>query len=64
MKNTDVSDTPRHLRPGNCYVCGSEPHADRDHKFWSNADAARDFRSESRVDYSPEAAYVAEYRPY
>lgn len=60
--------TPQHLLPESCYVCGKGKHDDNDdHNYWSNADAARYFRSEwmaADLTYSPEAAYVEEHRPY
>lgn len=54
----------KHLAPENCYVCGGEPHADTDHRFWSNQDAAAEFTREPEPDYSPEAEYVNQHRPY
>ena len=71
-----MSAPASHLTPENCYVCGGEDHADTTasggHKFWSNAEAQAEFREQDRrtkVRYSsgattPEAAYVAEHRPY
>lgn len=60
-----------HLAPDRCYVCGGVRHSDGtgsgDHKFWPNADAAAHFAREDRkqrATFSPEAAYVAEHRPY
>lgn len=77
MKPTTRS-TPEHLLPDHCYVCGCQNHGDtftrtgEGHNFCSNADAERHFKDEAphqSVRYSsgattPEAAYVAEYRPY
>lgn len=65
-----------HLAPHLCYICGGGPHADTTasggHRFWSNAEARAEFRRPDRqksVGYpagetTPEAAYVAEHRPY
>lgn len=57
-----------HLAPENCYVCGGEPHGDgtapSGHKFWSNKDAAEAFAREPIPNYSPEAAYINQHRPY
>jgi len=69
-----VATTPQHLTPENCYICGWPPHADTDpagHTFCSNAAAAEHFTKEPPVTHmypggqtSPEAAYVAQHRPY
>lgn len=66
-----TTETPAHLRPSACYVCGREEHADatpRGHRFWSNADASAYFAAEdarlSPRGYNTEAAYVAQHRPY
>jgi hypothetical protein len=62
--------TPAHLADDNCYICGypEHPAASGGHTFWSNADARRYFQEEDRKHQpqgpSPEARYVAEYRPY
>ncbi len=64
--------TPAHLAPQNCFICGGAAHADTDHNFWSNAAALakareHDRRTEHRYpggETTPEAAYVAEHRPY
>ena len=65
-----------HLAEDRCFVCGDTEHSDQTaqggHRFWSNADAAaeaRDADRRTRVRYStgettPEAAYVAQHRPY
>lgn len=59
--------------PKTCYVCGGSPHGDtftetgKGHNYWSEADAEAYFRAEDAKQthtYSPEAAYVAAYRPY
>lgn len=63
--------TPAHLAPQNCFICGGA-HADTDHKFWSNDTALTEAREHDRRtvhrypggETSPEAAYVAEHRPY
>jgi hypothetical protein len=71
-----MATTPPHLAGHRCYVCGGEPHADTTasggHQFWSNAAAVSEFRERdlhSSAVYPggvtmPEAAYVAEHRPY
>lgn len=68
--------TPPHLRTDHCFVCGQSKHVDGTsrggHRFWSNADAQSEARATDRrttVSYSsgattPEAAYVAQHRPY
>lgn len=63
--------TSTHLAPDHCYVCGHEAHSDTTptggHRFWPNAAAAVEFVTEGRkqrTTYSPEAAYVAQHRPY
>ena len=69
-----MTETPVHLLPTSCHVCGSpEDHGQtftltgKGHNFWSNADARAEFAAEdarlSRPGYA-EARYVAEYRPY
>jgi hypothetical protein len=62
-----MANTPNHLAPENCYVCGypKGQHTDADrHSFWSNADAATDFANEPQVTADTEARYVGEHRPY
>jgi hypothetical protein len=65
-----MSETPAHLAPSNCYVCGwpKDNHsgnvAGKGHVFWPNADADKDLAAEPQGDSSAEARYVAEYRPY
>lgn len=55
---------PAHLLPTACYVCGGQPHPTTPlHAYWSNAQAAVDL-AEPQTAYSPEAAYVAQHRPY
>lgn len=68
---TVIADTPAHLLPDACFVCGGRPEAHREsgsapHRYWSNADALAEAEAyDARmVVRSPEAAYVAEYRPY
>lgn len=45
-------ETPAHLRPEACYVCGASEHADTTakggHRYWSNAQADREIRAEAR----------------
>lgn len=59
---------PQHLEDHRCFMCGGEEHPDRTggdgHKFISNREALAWFNKQPVPDYSPEAAYVAEYRPY
>lgn len=69
-----MATTPEHLAPENCYICGWPPHADTapdGHNFWSNAAATEHFAQEPQITpvypgghTSPEAAYVAQHRPY
>lgn len=70
-----MPETPRHLRADACYVCGGAPHPGSPgmlHDYWSNADAKAHFAAEDKgrtFRYSngtttPEANYVATYRPY
>lgn len=69
-----MPETPAHLKPDACYVCGHGQHGQSpgQHPYWSNADAAAEFAAEDAkrtVRYAngaatPEAAYVAEHRPY
>lgn len=65
--------TPTHLLPTSCYVCGSaEPHPPTPlHAFTTNAQADAEFAAQGPVTvtypngtHSPEANYVATYRPY
>lgn len=62
-----MANTPAHLAPENCYVCGlpkvnhTPGHG---HDFWSNAQAAKDFAKEPQGNSDAEARYVEEYRPY
>lgn len=62
---------PAHLEPDSCHICGGKKHppaGESGHTFWSNAEAEKHFAEEDRrmspVNYSPEAAYVAQHRPY
>lgn len=67
-----MREVPEHLRPDSCYICGGAKHPETDHAFWSNTDAEKEFREayprRGRYSYNeadtPEAAYVAEHRPY
>lgn len=69
-----MATTPAHLAPENCYICGGAPHddtANAGHTFWSNTDAAKHFARDRQTTHvypggetSPEAAYVAQHRPY
>lgn len=59
-----MTNTPAHLAPEACYVCGGAAHQPTTHNYTSNADAEAWFAYQPPTDYSPEAAYVAEYRPY
>lgn len=72
-----MTNTPMHLLPTSCYICGAregESHEKAGHNYWSNEDASaaarqHDLRTVSGVMYAsgvttPEAAYVAEHRPY
>lgn len=64
--------TSAHPAPQNCFICGGAAHADTDHTFWSNDAALAEARERDRLtvhryaggETSPEAAYVAEHRPY
>lgn len=56
-----------------CFVCGGPQHPDQPitptsgHRYWSSADALAEARADDRrmrLARTPEAAYVAEYRPY
>lgn len=71
------AETPTHLLPDACYVCGGRPERHRDstdspHRYWSNADALAEARAEdartvvrySNGTTSPEAHYIATERPY
>lgn len=69
MNLRDVAEGDR------CFICGGPPHDKVDgegHEFWSNADAqtqAQTADRRTRVTYpggqaTPEAAYVAQHRPY
>lgn len=53
--NTTRQETPRHLLPENCYMCGHAPHAQTPtgHAFWSNADAAAYFKAEDAKQADP-----------
>lgn len=56
---------PAHQHPDACYVCGHKSHPETTHRFWSNADAAVEFAAlDAGRHWSPEAAYVAQHRPY
>lgn len=62
-----MAETPAHLRPEACYVCGAAENqhtATTRHTFWSNADADKDFAAEPQGNSDAEARYVEEYRPY
>lgn len=73
-----TTTVPAHLLPTSCFVCGGGDHGatftetGKGHNFWSNAEAKAEFAAEDRrtvATYSdgtttPEAHYVAEYRPY
>lgn len=65
-----MPETPAHLKPEACYVCGHGEHPDGTanggHRFWSNtaAEAANADLFDQPTVHSPEAAYVAEHRPY
>jgi uncharacterized Zn finger protein (UPF0148 family) len=62
---------PVHQRPSSCYVCGTpaaettgRPSCAHD---WTNAEAlaeAREHDRQVRLARTPEAAYVAQHRPY
>jgi hypothetical protein len=55
-----MTTTPRHLLPTSCYVCGGDKHSDnRDHNYWSNADARREFKSQPQgtLPERPEGFY-------
>lgn len=65
--------TPTHLLPTSCFVCGSaEPHPPTElHAFVSNADVDAELARQPVMTYrypngttTPEANYIAEYRPY
>lgn len=64
----ETTTTPAHLLPSACYVCGHAEHEDTTlHRYWSNAAAlaeAREHDAKVRLARTPEAAYVAEHRPY
>jgi hypothetical protein len=51
-----------------CYVCRYGRHADSTehggHRYWPESEAAAEFTAEPATTYSPEAAFVATYRPY
>lgn len=60
--------TPEHLSPAACYVCGGRAgfsHRDEDHTYTSIAQAeAAATAADRHTTNAPEAAYVAEHRPY
>lgn len=49
-----------------CYVCGGGPHKTGFHTYWPMSEAHAEFAKDAKNpgNYSPEAAYVAEHRPY
>lgn len=65
-----VADLPVHQRPTSCHVCGRAPRDGEDRPAcshdWTNAEAFADADAHDArmVVRSPEAAYVAEHRPY
>lgn len=59
-----MTTTPAHLAPTACYVCGGQEHQPTGHDYVSNTAAEAWFNRQPQADYSPEATYVAEYRPY
>lgn len=65
----DVVKQRAHLAASACHVCGAtlEQHgASAGHKFWSNADAARELASGGQAsgsDGGQAARYVEQYRP-
>lgn len=61
-----MPETPAHLAPAACYVCGwpKDQHKNTGHAFWANAQARKDFAREPQGSSNAEARYVAEHRPY
>lgn len=63
-----------HVEDEPCYVCDHGPHKGYDpesnprgHNYWPKSAAAAEFAAEdakNQSSYSPEAAYVAQHRPY
>lgn len=71
-----MAETPKHLLPENCFICGNEEtkHGKGGHTFWSNADAKAEFDADDArmaKDYqypdgttSVESYYVNQTRGY
>lgn len=52
------------LDPDACYICGYGEHAQTEHKYWSNSDAAAEYMSaDSRIG-AAKYFVPAEYRVY
>jgi hypothetical protein len=61
-----IEQTPTHLAPQSCYVCGldKENHTNTTHTFWTNADATKEFAQQPQNTVNVESNYISQHRPY